>query len=403
MVGIPIESIQNRDQISSSHKFPRNTALVHPVLNLCPKEEWAFMEIISKINQPTVRIGFVPLNDAAPLLLAQELDLFQKHGLNVKLSRELGWASVRDKVVTGELDGAHSIIGLPLCSMVAGQFSRTLPVIAPLITSLQGNAITIGSKYREAGLQTPKAMFEHLAKSKSSRSLTFAIVSKFSSHLILVRQWLRNGGLNPDTDANIVVLPPPQMVHHLKAGHIDGYCVGEPWNSLSVMIGHGFCAATSVEISPYHPEKILMLSRSFADKEPELSRKLVSAISEACQLCDMSEHRPLLSQVLARNDYLNLSPEILKDSLEGTLLRKNNPALDNNSDFILFSGSGVNSPNSQKKSWIYNGLREAGSLLESGRSIFQSMKEIYRSDYLKETNDSLSSVQSEQPEAPLAI
>lgn len=361
------------------------------------------MQLSHSKNKTTIRLGFVPLNDVAPLLLAQEMEIFQKHGLDVKLSRELGWASVRDKVVTGELDGAHSIIGLPICPLTVGQSVRSLPVIAPLITSLQGNAITIARRFKDEGSQTPKAMVHHLAKSKSSRPLTFAIVSKFSSHLILVREWLRSGGVNPDTEANIVVLPPPQMVHHLRAGHIDGYCAGEPWNSLGVMVGHGFCAATSVEVSPYHPEKVLMLSNRFVARNPEACRNLVDSIVEACRLCDLTEHLPVISQILARNDYLNLSPEILLDSLGGKILRNNNPSLDKSRDFILFSGPGVNIPDSHKKSWIFNGLKEAGSLRDFDDSIHQSMKQIYNSDVADDAMASTIQQETILPEASVAI
>ena len=361
------------------------------------------MQSIIKNNQTTIRIGFVPLNDAAPMLMAQEMDLFRKNGLEVKLSRELGWASVRDKVITGELDGAHSIIGLPLCPMVVGQRNQTLPVIAPLITSLQGNAITIGGEFRNEGCQTPKAMLNYVSNRNSSRPLTFAIVSKFSSHHILVRQWLRSGGVNPNTEANIVVLPPPQMVHHLKAGHIDGFCAGEPWNSLGVMVGRGFCAATSVEISPYHPEKILMLAKTFVDTNPEVSLQLVRTLAEACQLCDLPEHREILCQILARNDYLNLSPEIIAGTLEGTLLRNSNPTLDTNRDFIVFSGPGVNTPDSNKKSWIYNGLSEAGGIHDADGFIRESMKEIFNGDFLHNNPAPTSTEKVNLSPTPLAI
>lgn len=361
------------------------------------------MQLTRNKSKTTIRLGFVPLNDVAPLLLAQEMDIFRKHGLDVKLSRELGWASVRDKVVTGELDGAHSIIGLPMCPLIVGQTVRTLPVIAPLITSLQGNAITIARRFRDEGSQTPKAMLKHHAKGKSSRPLTFAIVSKFSSHLILMRQWLRSGGVNPDTEANIVVLPPPQMVHHLKAGHIDGYCAGEPWNSIGVMVGHGFCAATSVEVSPYHPEKVLMLSNRFVAKHPESCRHLVNSIVEACRLCDLTEHHQVISQILARNDYLNLSPVILLDSLRGAILRNNNPSLDKTRDFVLFSGPGVNAPDSHKKSWIFNGLKEAGSLRDHAGSIHQFMKEIYSSALVDDAMTSPKPDEAKLPEASIAI
>ena len=339
------------------------------------------MELIIKKNRHrTIRLGFVPLNDAAPFLLAQELDLFQEHGLDVQLSRELGWASIRDKVATGELTAAQSILGLPLAKLSHDTPSKPNPFVAPLVTSLQGNGITIAKHFREEGCQTPRSIMKWRSDKGLSRPLTFAMVSRYSSHHILMRQWLKSDGMNPDKDVNLVVLPPPQMVHHLKAGHIDGYCVGEPWNSVGIMAGCGFCAATSAEISPYHPEKVLMVSSKFATTDRDHCINLIAAVLEACRLCNQSSYLDTVSRVLARNDYLNLSPDILKDTLTGNIIRRNNPTLDDSREFIVFSGDQVNVPCARKRSWIGQHLAETGlvQLPESSKS--NLLKSIYSED-----------------------
>jgi ABC-type nitrate/sulfonate/bicarbonate transport system substrate-binding protein len=318
--------------------------------------------LIKKSSQSMIRIGFVPLNDAAPFLIAQELDLFGDYGLNVQLSRELGWASIRDKVATGELTAAQSILGLPMAMFSPESPSSSQPFIAPLITSLQGNAITIAKHFRDEGYQTPRSIMHWHRDKGTARPLTFAIVSRYSSHHILIRQWLKSDGIDPDTDVNLVVLPPPQMVHHLKAGHIDGYCVGEPWNSIGIMAGSGFCVATSAEISPYHPEKLLMISRQFAESNKDQCVRLVAAVLEACRLCNQPSSLDMMSRVLARHDYLNLSPDILQDTLTGTIIRQNNSKLDTSRDFIVFSGERVNVPCSRKRNWIGKHLTEIGLL-----------------------------------------
>lgn len=324
-------------------------------------EEKTGMEILIKKNSHrTIRIGFVPLNDAAPFLLARELDLFGDYGLDVQLSRELGWASIRDKVATGELTAAQSILGLPLAMFSSDAPSSLQPFIAPLITSLQGNGITIAKHFRDEGCQTPHSMMHWHRDKGTSRPLTFAIVSRYSSHHILIRQWLKSDGIDPDTDVNMVVLPPPQMVHHIKAGHIDGYCVGEPWNSISIMAGSGFCVATSAEISPYHPEKVFMVSRQFVESDEEQCIKLVAAVLEACKLCNQPSSLDMMSRVLARHDYLNLSPDVLRDTLTGNIIRQNNSKLDATREFIVFSGERVNAPCSRKRNWIGKHMTETG-------------------------------------------
>ena len=322
-------------------------------------------------NKNTLRLGFVPLCDAAPFLLAQEMDLFSKHGVDVCLSRELGWASIRDKMATGELLAAQAIAGLPFAAKP--QHKR---FIAPLVTSLQGNAITISKEYRHEIDQAPRAILKNHKSRKLSRLPTFAIVSRYSSHHMLMRSWLRSGGINPDTETNLVVLPPTQMVYHLKAGHIDGYCAGEPWNSVGIMSGCGFCVATSAELSPYHPEKVLMMSESFWKEDQERSERLMTAIIEACQMCGDDTHLEYISSVLSRHDYLNLSPEILFNALKGHILRKNNPSLDASREFIFFSGDEVNSPSQRKRSWIQQGLVESGVLQQK----ISTEKNIFRED-----------------------
>ena len=340
------------------------------------------MELFIKHETPKqIRLGFVPLNDAAPYLLAQELDLFREHGLDVKLSRELGWASIRDKVRTGELSAAHAILGLPM-AMLSTDFSiKHPPVLAPVVTSLQGNAITIAKYFRDEGCQTPRSILRWRLQRKESRPLTFAIVSRHSSHHILMRQWLKSDGLNPDKDANLVVLPPPQMVHHLKAGHIDGYCVGEPWNSIGIMAGCGFCAATSSEISPYHPEKVLMVSRSFAESDTDRCIRLIEALKESCGLCNQPSYQDTISRVLARHDYLNLSPEILEKTLTGNIIRRNNPTLDTSNKFIMFSGDQVNIPCAGKRNWIGGQLAELDLLKIPESSKAELLKKIYPEDF----------------------
>ena len=248
-----------------------------------------------------MRLGFVPLNDAAPFMLAKELGIFAKHGLDVHLSRELGWASIRDRVATRALTAAQALVGLPFSAR-----SHEERFIVPLVTSLQGNGITVSKQYHDEGCKTPSTILHQHKKRKSSRPPTFAVVSRYGSHLLLIRKWLQSGGIDPKTEVNIVVLPPPQMVPHLRAGHIDGYCVGEPWNTVGVMAGIGFCVSTSAELLPCHPEKVLMMTESFVDENRDQTLRLVLALLEACKICETPQMLPVVSQILSHHDYLNL-------------------------------------------------------------------------------------------------
>ncbi len=340
----------------------------------------------SNTAQIPMRLGFVPLNDAAPFMLARELGIFSKHGLDVHLSRELGWASIRDRVATRALTAAQALVGLPFSAR-----SHEERFIVPLVTSLQGNGITVSKQYHDEGCKTPSTILQQHKKRKSSRPPTFAVVSRYGSHLLLIRKWLQSGGIDPKTEVNIVVLPPPQMVPHLRAGHIDGYCVGEPWNTVGVMADIGFCVVTSAELLPCHPEKVLMMTESFVDENRDQTLRLVLALLEACKICESPEMLPVVSQILSHHDYLNLSAEILLDSLQGNIIRNSNSALDSVRPFMMFSGSGMNEPDPKKAEWAHQKFVEAGVFERVELDSTAFYKRLFRCDFYDEASSILES------------
>ena len=175
--------------------------------------------------------------------MAHELGLFRKFGLNVSLSRELGWATIRDKIIYGELDAAHAVAGLPF-AVSLGLGSIQCECVTGLVLCLQGNAITLSQDLWLRGVRDAGGLHREILRSRGRRTFTFGVAFPFSSHNFLLRQWLLSGGIQPDRDVRIVVVPPPQMFANLEAGNLDGYCVGEPWNSVAVKKGAGWCAAT---------------------------------------------------------------------------------------------------------------------------------------------------------------
>ena len=190
-----------------------------------------------------------------------ETGIFERYGLNVVLSRELGWASVRDKMFYGDLDAAQSIAGIAF-ALGMGFSELRCEVAVPLILNLHGNAITLSTDLSPAEIGKGEGLQDYLTSSwKKDRPFTLAATHRFSSHHILLYQWLRRHGISCPADVEIIFLPPPLMPRHLKAGHIDGYCVGEPWNSESILAGTGWCPATSSDLSHGHPEKVLLRFR----------------------------------------------------------------------------------------------------------------------------------------------
>jgi ABC-type nitrate/sulfonate/bicarbonate transport system substrate-binding protein len=326
-------------------------------------------------SSASIRLGFVALSDCAPIAVAQETGIFDRYGLNVVLSRELGWASVRDKIFYGDLDAAESIAGIAF-ALSMGFNELRCEVAVPLILNLHGNAITLSSEIRPSEIGNGEGLHSYITSTwKKDRPFTLAATHRFSSHHILLNQWLRRHGLSCPADAEIIFLPPELMPRHLKAGHIDGYCVGEPWNSESILAGTGWCPATSADLSHGHPEKVLIVSGRFLQERKDESIALVAALLEACKLCQDPSFRNELISILALKNYTGASEDILRNSLGNHF--NTGMGSTNASSFHIFHGDSVNSPTVDKASWVLAGLRSIGTLPEITCG---SLTRIYRED-----------------------
>ncbi len=333
----------------------------------------------------SIRLGYVPLADCAPLAYAQESGLFLRYGLNVKLSRELGWASVRDRIYQGEIDAAQSISGIAF-SLGMGLCGMRRHVAVPLVLNLLGNALTLSNEIKPAmlvGDELKKHLTYHW---KKNRPFTLAATHRHSSHHILLRQWLRMHNLTDMNQIEVVFLPPPLMPAHLKAGHVDGYCVGEPWNSESIFSGIGWVPHTSAEISHRHPEKVLLLSDRFLEESHAKAILLTRALKEACQHCQSLSNRKDLIDILALPQYTGASTEVLGNSLLDKFQTGNRVIATD--DFYIFHGHDVNTPSVDKASWLIAGLRAAGEMPEIPGV---SLSRIFREDLFIAARDSKAS------------
>jgi two-component system, oxyanion-binding sensor len=339
-------------------------------------------------SQP-LRLGFVPLTDCAPLVMAKELDLFRKHGLKVELKRELGWATIRDKVVYSELDAAHAVVGMPFAATL-GLGCVQCDCLTALVLNQHGNAITLSRELCNRGVRSNSLLRAEIVRRGNSKPLTFGIVYPFSSHNFVLRAWLAAAGIHPDRDVRIVVVPPPQMAANLKAGHLDGFCVGEPWNSVAVQSGVGCCVAASAELAPGHPEKVLMTRRAFAEKRASEHLALLAAILEACVFCqDPANHCQIIA-TLARAEYVGVSEKALDPGFRGRLDPEQGN-LRTVADFNIFHGRDANDPSSDKAAWVLKHLRETGRVSDT-QLLDQTLgRRVFRSDLY---NEALRRVQS---------
>ena len=306
----------------------------------------------------SLRLGFVPLADCAPLIVAREIGIFAKYNLRVTLHRELGWATIRDKIIHGELDAAHALAAMPVAATL-GLGSIQSNCLTALVLNLNGNAITLANPLWKKGICNALALRDEIIRVRRHKTFTFGIVSAVSSHSYLLRTWLTSAGINPDRDVRIVVVPPPQMVANLKAGHLDGFCVGEPWNSVAVQAKAGWCAATSAELQPGHPEKVLMVRRAFAESRAEEHLALVAALLEACEFCEAPENRDELIALLARPEYVAAPVEALRHGFDGSF-DFGNGNVRTVRGFSVFRQPHANEPSMEKVAWVFRVIRASG-------------------------------------------
>lgn len=335
--------------------------------------------LVLKRNHSTparpLRIGYVPLTDAAPLLVARAFGLFARHGIEVELSREVGWATVRDKIIYRELEAAHAPAGM-LYSTQLGCGCPPCEVLTAFVFNLHGNAITVAKSLLPAGDDPGAALREAVRRRQGERRLTFGVVFAWSSHHVLLRDWLRALRIDPDRDVRIVVVPPAQMCRNLVAGTLDGYCSGEPWNSLAVHENAGEIVGWSAALDRGHPEKVLMVRADFAQKREREHAAIVRALHEAATWCDEPQHRSQLAELLALRENLDLPAAAIAPAL----LPPAGP-----DDRVIFHRGDANRPVPSLGENVLRPLVEAGLIPAIGANFGTLHRQLFRQDLYQQS------------------
>lgn len=311
----------------------------------------------------TVHAGIIPLLDCAPLVVAAEFGFAEKYNLRLEISREQSWASIRDKVTIGHLDCAHMLGPMVIASTLGIGHVRT-PLIAPMALGLNGNAITVSSDLHgrliAAGLGGDDVLSGARAlktvidadRAAGRPPLTFGVVFPFSAHNYELRGWLAAGGINPDFDLRLVVIPPPLMVANLDQGLIDGFCVGAPWNAVAVEAGVGEIVATKSRIWHNGPEKVLGVRATWAAAHPRTLNALIRALVEAAQWVERPENRRAVAETLAAPHYLGIAAPILAQAMAGDLPGRAPGGAVNDPDFITFFRDDATFPWRSHAAWF---------------------------------------------------
>src|SRR5881628_1335119 len=231
---------------------------------------------------PKVRIGIIALTDCSSIVMAHELGLFKKHGIESTISKEASWAVIRDRLTLGENQATHMLLGIPYAATMGLQGSPVKPMVIPMYLNRNGQAITLTRALLEKGVKTPQEVKPLALEAKAKGApMTFAMTYPPGTHAMWTRYWLGSGGINPDRDVSLITIPPAQMVANMKVGKMDGYCVGEPWGARAIADGIGFTAITTQQIWKDHPEKVLGTTAEFVQKYPNTARAMTAAVLEA--------------------------------------------------------------------------------------------------------------------------
>lgn len=346
------------------------------------------------LEKRRLRLGFLPLTDSAPVIVAKERGFFRKHGLDVTLAREPSWSNVRDKLTAGVLDAAVALAPMTLASAVgAGGFP--VPLRTAMSLDLNGNAITVSPRLfrqmREIDAEnmsrmprTARPLRRVIDERRRAglRPLVLAVVFPFSMHAYELRYWLAAAGIDPEHDLRIIVAPPPTMVGLLGAGDIDGFCVGEPWSSHAVALGIGRVVVTKHEIWNNSPEKVLAVTADWDERHPRTHRALVRSLVDAARWLDHAENRMEAVHIVAGESFVDAPVAAVQRSLVGPFAYGDGEA-ETFGDFHVFHRYAATFPWRSHALWILSQMWRWGQI-ERPCDLRAVAAEVYRPDIYRE-------------------
>ena len=338
-----------------------------------------------------LKLGFIPLIDCCVLVAAKEQGFFDKYGLNVSLSREASWANIRDKVCVGALDGAQMLAGMSIATTLGLGFTKK-PMVTSFSMNLNGNAITVSNGLYERLLkvdaeietdpnrsaQALKQLIEQ-ERVDGKPAISFAMVYPYSNHNYELRYWMASAGIDPDKDVELRVIPPQYMVDNLKDGVIDGFCVGEPWNSAAIKKGVGHLITSGYQIWNNSPEKVFGVTRQWAGNNPNTHLSIVMALIEAAAWIEDLQNRHEFAEVLADNRYIGIDADIIRSSLAGEFTNANSGNARQIGDMHVYHRYLSNFPWCSHACWIISQMYRWGQL-QDVIDIKQIAEAVYRPD-----------------------
>jgi nitrate/nitrite transport system substrate-binding protein len=330
-----------------------------------------------------MKFGMIALTDCSPIVIAHEKGLFKKYGINSVVAKGANWAAIRDNLSNGDIKATHMLTGMPIASTMGLLGSPKKPMIIPWILSRNGQSISMKTAWKGKVKDDPKALLPMVKQAKSlGEPLTFAMTFPPGTHAMWLRYYLGAGGINPDKEVSLIVVPPAQMVANMKVGKMDGFCVGEPWNARVIADGIGYTALNSQDIWKDHPEKVCAFLAEFAEKNPRSVKAVLKALHEASVWLDKMENRPEQAQIVSRATYINCPPETILGRLQGHYEFGDGRKTED-PNYMIYHDRNCNYPQYKHAIWFLSQFRRWGMV--DGSVDYQGIsKKVMRPDIYEE-------------------
>jgi ABC-type nitrate/sulfonate/bicarbonate transport system substrate-binding protein len=336
-----------------------------------------------------LRAGFIPLADAAAMIVAVDKGFAAAEGLDIELVREVSWSNVRDKLNIGLFDAAHLLAPVAIASSL-GIGHVKVPILAPFNLGLNGNAITVSPALYAAladvvagDIADPIVSARALARvvvarrKQGAEPLTFGMTFPFSTHNYQLRFWMAAGGVDPDEDIRLVVLPPPYMVDSLANRQVDAFCVGAPWNSVAVDLGVGRILHFVSEILPRAAEKVLAVRSRWAQENPDVLCRLLRAHARAAAFVENEANRNEVTAMLAAPNRIDVAADVIRRTLDGRLKVAADGTVRTSERYLMIGRKGAARPDPVQAAWLYAQMVRWGQaslsdeLLAAAKAVFR--------------------------------
>src|SRR6202158_6268930 len=339
----------------------------------------------------SLRIGFIPLVDAAALIVAVDKGFAAEEGLDVTLVREVSWSTVRDKLHIGLFAAAHLLAPVAIASSL-GLGHVKVPIAAPFNLGLNGNAITVSPALHAAisagvdgdrfdPMATALALARVVAKRRKSGAepLTFGMTFPFSTHNYQLRFWMAAGGVDPDEGVRLAVWPPPYMVDTLASGPVDAFCVGAPWNSAAVDLGVVHILHFVADILVRAVEKVLAVRQDWSEKNPDLVAALVRAAFRPAEFIEQPQNRAEAARILAQQERIGVDADVIQRTLDGRLKISPDGTMRESGRYLLVGREGAARPDPGQAAWLYAQMVRWGQTAFSPEAL-ETAKAVFRPD-----------------------